>query len=104
MRLPYNYHFVSPVPIRKRLTLIPHSIRVSFPEKAVIASEENQPSLVHSSPEEGEESSPKQVQGPRAQAELYGPRLFTQHSGGRGRLICEFEASLVYVELKDSQG
>lgn len=76
MRLPHNYHYVSPVPIRKRLTLIPHSIRVSFPEKAVIASEENQPSLVHSCPEEGEESSPKQVQEPRAQAELDGPRLY----------------------------
>lgn len=52
--------------------------RVSFPEKTVIASEENQPSLVHSSPEEGEESSPKQVQEPRAQAELGGPALRRQ--------------------------
>lgn len=77
MRLPYNYH-CQPVSIRKRLTLIPHSIRVSFPEKAVIASEENQPSLVHSNPEEGEEFSPKQVQEPRAQAELSGPALRRQ--------------------------
>jgi hypothetical protein len=35
-------------------------------------------------------------------AHAFNPR--TQDSGGRGRRISEFEASLVYSEFQDSQG
>lgn len=54
--LSYNYHYVSPVPIRKRLP----KTKCVLSKKDSKCIKQNQPISIHSSPEEGEKPLPRQ--------------------------------------------